>query len=368
MVGIALVRRAPGATERFGLSESRPRPQIPHAMTSTTRTTRKKWVRRIATVTILLLALCAYAFTQLNFPYYTHEKLAKLQARMGLHAAGETGDVQIIGHRGSGLANTELESDRAREREPIGNTRTAIGRAISAGADWIEVDLRRSKDGTLVLFHDETVDGKTDGEGKVSDLTVGRLQRLSISTEVGHAETILTLEEFGEEFLGPLVEKEIGLVLDVKQAGLKGAVLGWIERATEEGGLEPDKLVVFGEFEVLKEYAGEGLRLGYTLTWKRNGNRLLYLFRKGEIVSRLRELDADLLVVPVIFTTRSLVERAAENGFETWAYGSDDNRDWGRVSGLGVKGLIVDYPAAAIEHLYPGGDTRAKAGAGRGGR
>jgi glycerophosphoryl diester phosphodiesterase len=323
-----------------------------------TKATRRKWARRIAIVSLLFLVLAGYAFTQLNFPYYTHEKLAEFQAQIGLHTAKEMGSVQIIGHRGSGLANVEAKSQRDRERKPIGNTRKAINGAIKAGVHWIEIDLRRTKDKTLVLFHDETVDGKTDGGGKVSELTDEELQSFRISVASG--EPILTLEEFQEEFLEDLVDKEIGLILDIKQPGLKTPVRDWIQRAIEEQGLEPNKVVVFGEYEILKEYGGEGLRLGYTFTWKRKRNRLLYLFRQDTIIRRLQEIDAEFLVVPVTFTSKTLVDKAEKKGIETWTYGSDDKRDWDRVSGIGSKGLIVDYPASAIEHFYPDGDSRMK--------
>ena len=322
--------------------------------------TRRKLVRRIAMITILFLVLCGYAVTQLNFPYYTHASLADFQARMGLHAAKEREvAVQIIGHRGAGLANVEFEeSQPERKFKPIGNTRTTIKEAIKAGVHWVEIDLRRSKDGTLVLFHDETVDDKTDGKGRVSELTDGQLRDLTISVDVEPAERILTLEEFKEEFLKDLIDSEIGLILDIKQAKLKKPVLGWIERAKDEKGLKADKLVVFGEFEILKEFAGKNLQLGYTFTWKQKWNRLLYLFREEEIINRLGELDAKFLVIPVVFTSKALVETAEKKGVETWIYGSDDQRDWDRVSGFGAKGLIVDYPSIAIDHFDA--DSRMK--------
>ena len=54
------------------------------------------------------------------------------------------------------------------------NTLLSFKRAIDVGVDWIEFDLRESKDGVLVVIHDETVDRTTDGKGKVSDMTFER--------------------------------------------------------------------------------------------------------------------------------------------------------------------------------------------------
>jgi glycerophosphoryl diester phosphodiesterase len=54
----------------------------------------------------------------------------------------------------------------------------AYDRAIKKGADYIEIDLRMTKDGHLVAMHDETVDRTTNGKGKVSDLTLEQIKRL----------------------------------------------------------------------------------------------------------------------------------------------------------------------------------------------
>src|ERR671934_1125696 len=58
------------------------------------------------------------------------------------------------------------------------NTFAAFERALALRADGIETDVRASKDGQLVLVHDERVDRTTDGEGRVSDLSFAELQEL----------------------------------------------------------------------------------------------------------------------------------------------------------------------------------------------
>ncbi|WP_248928860.1 glycerophosphodiester phosphodiesterase family protein [Paenibacillus hamazuiensis] len=58
------------------------------------------------------------------------------------------------------------------------NTLLAFHEALEAGADMLEFDLRLSKDGVVVVIHDETVDRTTNGSGKVGDLTVSELKQL----------------------------------------------------------------------------------------------------------------------------------------------------------------------------------------------
>lgn len=59
------------------------------------------------------------------------------------------------------------------------NTMTAFKKAIQAGADMIETDVHLTKDGILVLIHDNTVDRTTDGKGEVANMTMEELLKLN---------------------------------------------------------------------------------------------------------------------------------------------------------------------------------------------
>jgi len=58
------------------------------------------------------------------------------------------------------------------------NTRAALDRCVDDGFEWAEVDVRLTKDGHHVIFHDGQVDAKTDGTGKVSQLTLAEIRPL----------------------------------------------------------------------------------------------------------------------------------------------------------------------------------------------
>jgi len=61
------------------------------------------------------------------------------------------------------------------------NSLAAIRRSIATGVDIIEIDVRKTKDGHLVLMHDATVDRTTDGCGKVADLTLAEIRALRLT-------------------------------------------------------------------------------------------------------------------------------------------------------------------------------------------
>jgi glycerophosphoryl diester phosphodiesterase len=95
---------------------------------------------------------------------------------------------KIIAHRGASAHAPE-------------NTIAAFRLALEQGADGIELDVMLSKDGQLVVIHDDTVDRTTDGKGAVRDMTLEELKSL----DAGEGQRIPTLDEVFEEFGGRLI-------------------------------------------------------------------------------------------------------------------------------------------------------------------
>lgn len=63
------------------------------------------------------------------------------------------------------------------------NTIAALDAAVDSGAHGVEVDVRTTADGVLVLMHDGTVDRTTDGTGEVSALTLAQVQALVVPSD-----------------------------------------------------------------------------------------------------------------------------------------------------------------------------------------
>ncbi|MBZ0302358.1 MAG: glycerophosphodiester phosphodiesterase [Anaerolineae bacterium] len=84
------------------------------------------------------------------------------------------GPVHVSGHRG------------ARAYAPM-NTVPSFELAVAQGADSVELDVHRSKDGYPVICHDFTVDATTDGSGRVTDKTLAELKELDAGSWFGDA-------------------------------------------------------------------------------------------------------------------------------------------------------------------------------------
>lgn len=94
------------------------------------------------------------------------------------------------------------------------NTLPAIETAAALGADFVEIDVRTTRDGKFVLMHDSTVDRTTNGKGKVAGLTLAELQKLDAGSWFGRpfaGTRVPTLDE-GLAALGP----KTGVYLDAK--------------------------------------------------------------------------------------------------------------------------------------------------------
>ena len=93
--------------------------------------------------------------------------------------------VLVVAHRGFSGAAPE-------------NTLAAFRKAIEAGSDMIELDIQLSKDGKIVVIHDETLERTTDGQGRVADRTFPEIRKLDAGSWFGSqfsGEKIPTLQE-----------------------------------------------------------------------------------------------------------------------------------------------------------------------------
>jgi glycerophosphoryl diester phosphodiesterase len=99
-----------------------------------------------------------------------------------------------MGHRG------------AKAYEPE-NTLRSIHRALNMGVQAVEIDIHLSRDGHLVVIHDDTVDRTTNGTGRVADLSWEELRRL----DAGLGERLPSLEE-----VAALVRGRAHLLVELK--------------------------------------------------------------------------------------------------------------------------------------------------------
>jgi len=107
------------------------------------------------------------------------------------------GGIVIVAHGGCHDASPAHGVSSAPE-----NSLAALEHCVRMGVDMMATDVRRSKDGALIIMHDTTVDRTTNGTGRVADLTLVELKRLRLRENFGgktarilSKQTIPTLRE-----------------------------------------------------------------------------------------------------------------------------------------------------------------------------
>lgn len=208
----------------------------------------------------------------------------------------------VIGHRG------------ARSLAPE-NTLQGIRAAAGCDADSVELDVRLSGDGALVLMHDETVDRTTNGSGKVEELSLEELQGLRAD-----GEPVPTLRE-AVSLAGDL---SLGIVVEMK----------------EEGSEELVAEALKGQEALVTSFYHSSLREIKELSG----------LRTGIIISSLPVKPVELAVwaqADAIFPKRvnpRLFKDAHRRGLEVYPWTINEPKEAAWLLRLGADGLVTDDP------------------------
>ncbi len=146
---------------------------------------------------------------------FRHFAAAALTLATALPAASQDGipltelpgwDIALVAHRG--LAPDLPE-----------NTMAAFRDVVARGVKVIEIDLRGTADGEVVIMHDETVDRTTDGSGDVTALTLAEIKSLDAGSWAGAEHAGETVPTF-EEAIAFAQDNGVMLLLDIKQSDM----------------------------------------------------------------------------------------------------------------------------------------------------
>ena len=224
------------------------------------------------------------------------------------------------------------------------NTLDAFARAAEMGADGVELDVQLTKDGQIVVIHDETVDRVSGMRGFVRDRTLSELRELNVSLprpEYGKVTRIPTLEEVFD------LLKDTGICINVE---LKTGIFKY-------EGIE-------------KKVADLILRTGYLdRIWCSSFNHESVL-RAKELCPELRcgLLFEDIMVSPAEYAVRLGVEalhpatyhfeqdplyvaKAKEKGLETHIWTVNEREQMAALAACGTEAIITNYPDIALEVL-----------------
>jgi glycerophosphoryl diester phosphodiesterase len=220
------------------------------------------------------------------------------------------------------------------------NTLAAFRLALEQGADGIELDAKLSKDGVVVVIHDQTVDRTTNGSGKVSELTFAELKDLDAGIQFASRFTGEKVPSL-EQVLDSLGEKLLINIELTSYASPGDALPEKVAELVKKAGTERNTIfssfhpAILGRIRKLMPDVPAGLLTGEG--WLQWGNSFLG-----------RRISPELIHPYFTKTTRDFIEKAHldQRKVNTWTV--DDPREIFRLVEDGVDGIITDDPLLAI--------------------
>ncbi|MCU9613821.1 glycerophosphodiester phosphodiesterase [Caldibacillus lycopersici] len=233
----------------------------------------------------------------------------------------------IFAHRGSSSSHPE-------------NTMISFMEANKAGADGIELDVQLTKDGEIVIIHDDKVDRTTNGKGFVKDLTLAEIKQLN----AGHhfkkgtfEDTIPTLQEFLTWF------KQTNLLCNIEY------------KSTTITNHELEDKVV----QLVRQYQLEDRIIFSSF----NHYSIVYSYRLAPEIETA-PLYMEGIYMPWVYadsirakgihphykvTPNELIILAQQNGIAVRPFTINQEKDIKRFMEVNTAAIITDYPAMARE-------------------
>jgi len=232
----------------------------------------------------------------------------------------------VIAHRGASAYAPE-------------NTIAAFELAVRQGADMIELDVQRSADGVLVVFHDDTTE-RWDGQKRLAAMcTLAELRALDIG-----GERVATLAEacaFARE-------RGVRLNVELKGAGFSADVARMLRAEQVED------LVLLSSFveAALHEFAAASPQIARAYLMGNDTWRPDVRFREAWPFGALRRTGAVAWhpTAELPFVTM-LIPRVRRAGYQVNVWTIDDPATMRRLIGLGVDGIITNVPDVLRETL-----------------
>jgi glycerophosphoryl diester phosphodiesterase len=223
--------------------------------------------------------------------------------------------IAVIAHRGEHIRNPE-------------NSLSGIRAAIDLGADFVELDVRTTIDGHLVLMHDPTVDRTTNGTGVVAEMYFDHVRALSLGKD-----RVPTLEEALEVARG-----KIGVYVDSKSLTPEALV-----RALDEQEMRSN-VVVFGSVAFLKAVSSlrPDIKIMPEAQNPENVRSVAATLRSRTFAFDRNDFNDETLAAAKAVATDIFVDRLGPN---------DNSDSWQDAIRRGATGIQTDKPGELLHFL-----------------
>lgn len=213
------------------------------------------------------------------------------------------------------------------------NTMMSFYLGMQMGANGIETDVHRSKDGVIMLFHDDTLDRVTGQTGAIKDYTLAELEQFRVR-KGELTDKIPTFEDFMQHF----AFRDITFAIELKQSGVYRETADLIYRY----GIENKTVITSFKYEEIlkmREYASD-LKTGY-----------LTSVVTEELLSDMRQQGIGELCPRATLLTPEKVAYWHNLGFSVRAWGVSDEAIMKYAFDCGIDGMTVNFPDKLKEYI-----------------
>jgi glycerophosphoryl diester phosphodiesterase len=248
----------------------------------------------------------------------------------------------IIAHRGASALAPE-------------NTLAAFQKAIEDGADGIEFDVRISKDGVPVVFHDSTLKRIVGQEVSVSNLLCEQLQTFDVGSWFNLKNQKKAKDIFAAETIPTFVQlldflKDYKGLLYVELKGIDGEIPALAESVCDLIG----RSHLFPQV-IIKSFNLEGIRITKNILPDVRTAALFepkipasFFTKRSLLIDKAAEFKADELSLHYSLATKKLVREAKDRGLTTVIW-TVERKVWIKLAlNLDIKAIITNNPASLL--------------------
>lgn len=235
------------------------------------------------------------------------------------------------------LKNFTVYAHRGASAYAPENTLCAFSLGVKQGANGIETDVRRTKDGELVLFHDKTLArmAGADVAGGVGDYTYRELQDIPlVHVSSGKTDTVPRLSDFLARFGG----LDLRFAIELKDPDVEADTLALLDRY----GMRGKTTVTSFKFPYIEKV--KALRPDYRVGW-------LTADFDDDAIGEMRRIGAEQLCPEAPHVTFEKVKTWHEMGFEVRAWGVADTALMRQVYDSGADGMTVNFPDLLLAYI-----------------
>lgn len=232
----------------------------------------------------------------------------------------------------------QVTSHRGFSHDVPENTLPAIEKAIEEQADYVEVDVRVTKDGELVLLHDSSLKRTTGINKNVNEMNYEQIALLDAGSWVNTSFRDIRIPTLREVF--ELCKGKVYLNLDLKYSNAKEELVEKVVALIEEYEMEWQCVISSTSLLCLKgvKELNPDVRTGF----------ITYQLYAGVSTRD----DIDFFSMKSNLVTKGVVREIHKNGKELHVWTANSKTEIERLKRLGVDNIITDDSAFAKEILY----------------